>query len=460
MINADDLATILERMEKGLALRFQWFAWNNNGPFVNADVSYCIKNKELAENFCWNPEKDPGSISYGVRMLPAYQALKKALLELEQKGELPEIIQVNLKGIEHINPFKSQRHFNYEILRDQLLDIHAWDNYSSHRLIEGLQNNEPFFQIIIPAAVDNDPLAVHLNLRQNAVGNYALENFHVTGIYIPHVFVKDVDTGKLEKMMQGIDWETPPYHAADLGKKDLVFLNLHKLRADPAGEEIARRLFLKYIEEPFRQHIPEVNIHLRSVEKLQTFPVKDGFTLTVEEACHLFAGRAVFHKVPGENLEKRNAWFILDPEQKDKRGNALLLQFDHSHNYDLARVLPEIPFSPARTPDELQEVAKILYAGGSVQANIIQDGEPVSAMLLANPLGQAINAGIQPGEQMMTFISGIQYPTPDKTKSPFMCAYDSQLQRQSHKTGHTAKEEILPPLNLDESQAAKLTRKR
>lgn len=119
------------------------------------------------------------------------------------------------------------------------------------------------FQLPIKERSDKEAITYWLYFEQNEKpGNYQLSKYQATlriNPDIPHVTLKDIDTGKLNNEMKQFDWSLD-HHTEYMvekrmqtktGKQELELLNkifhdMNKLSGIPEGKEVAEKLMFKY----------------------------------------------------------------------------------------------------------------------------------------------------------------------------------------------------------------------
>ena len=432
VIRQDDLAAVKESMERGLEKGFKYFGWNTEEGVLRSDSIYCIQSKEVAEDFCWYP--DINSLpNRAIRLSQGYNVLIKALAQLAGGGESPAVVSIPLEGIEKVDPEQSRRQHNYNHLRKTLMEFGPWDGSISDRLVHGMVTNS-YFQIALDALVYGEPVNIDLHFRENKLNNYAFTHFDISGIWIAHKEINGIDTNELEQRMKAVDFSMDNFNLSNLRNRYAVLRDLDLLENIPEAKSIIEQLYLKYMPQTSGFSLKEREDRILRHATRQTFPVRPDFPLTAEEACHLFAGRAVHLPVPGRNSQE-TAWFRLDPLQKDAGGNALLLQYAPHYNYNLPHILNELPL---KTTEENPFVKLVLelYGGHFPAATLLLNDKETPVRLLADPLRRSVGVYTPEGRPFAPALAQAFIPAmPSIEKEPaypYLYAYDSELKRQAY----------------------------
>src|SRR5579864_5201310 len=163
-MDSENVGTIKERMERGLEKGFQWFSWKKGGEGIDVESAYCIRDRAIAEDFCWNPGlRSPFNAA---RLLPAYQALVRTLKAQASNGQSDGIVKVSLEGIEKINPLQSKRQVNYEALRKELEGLGLWNKLVSMQLAERLVQDAPLATLYANGTHGYEPLLIAIQLER------------------------------------------------------------------------------------------------------------------------------------------------------------------------------------------------------------------------------------------------------------------------------------------------------
>lgn len=122
----------------------------------------------------------------------------------------------------------------------------------------------------------------------------------------------------------------------------------------------------------------------------QTFYLNNGKGITAKEAFNLLDGRAVHKDLVTKEGQSYKAWLQLNPEVRDKNGNAKVEQYHEKYGYDLQAAVGKFTLAELKDPEKAEKLMQSLQKGNMQSVTIEKEGSTQSMFMEADPRFKAI----------------------------------------------------------------------
>lgn len=117
-------------------------------------------------------------------------------------------------------------------------------------------------------------------------------------------------------------------------------------------------------------------------KRQQYFSMHNGYNVNTTEAYNLLSGRCI---------QREGTWIQLDFNDKDPQGNFRIKQFHSSYDFNLEKILQQLPLKELLNKGEADKLHEALKNGNRVSVSFTKDGNEQRFYIEANPQFKSVN---------------------------------------------------------------------